>query len=318
MKLLFNQCGSGREVRRGGFTLIELLVVIAIIAILAAILLPVLQQAMQRAKATYCMNNMRELQTGSLLYAGDNSDSLPENAGHSGLTLGSQVYDSPDPIGLGRSDPNWVAGWMGTLNGSSSPVDAPTGCSTNPLVLGIGPAIDPSSGLKINGSIGAYMKAAGAYKCPADVVGIDPVSHSPRVRSCSENGFCGTSLYEQKAHGAEVGVTSKGYVWAMFRKYSDFRAGLSAADCFTFLDENPQSLNDGFFRVAETAGASGPASPNNAIGDTPASNHGNSTSFAFADGHASLHAWHDSFLKLNGPPGNDSAWLDAHATCYSP
>jgi len=37
---------------RRAFTLIELLVVIAIIAILAAILLPVLQQAMQRAKAT--------------------------------------------------------------------------------------------------------------------------------------------------------------------------------------------------------------------------------------------------------------------------
>lgn len=64
---------------RRGFTLIELLVVIAIIAILAAILFPVFAKAREKARQSSCLSNVKQIILGSLQYAQDYDEMLPQS-----------------------------------------------------------------------------------------------------------------------------------------------------------------------------------------------------------------------------------------------
>ncbi len=280
-----------------GFTLLELLVVIAIIAILAALLLPALSRAKARAQGIRCVSNMRQLQLAAMLYGTDDNDSMPCN-----------VPLSPEFGGDSTTGkPCWEDGTMFShdqVTGYSVP-ENPVGCATNPFYLGVQGQAGGNPPTTLVGSIGIYAKAADIYHCPADKY-LDPDWHRQRVRSCSMNLQCGTlAIPGGNTYGAGQ---CNGVDFKEFKKFSDFgSSAMSASDCFVFLDENPLSLNDGWFLYILDGSD---------INDRPAVNHGQSSSFSYADGHAELHRWRDQFLTIDSSgEGDDTLWLAQHGTC---
>lgn len=235
--------------RTHAFTLIELLVVIAIIAILAAMLLPALSKAKSKAQGIQCLSNLKQLQLAWITYATDSNDGVVTNQG--ALTV---TYTS------------WVTGWLNWGSG------VPTGANTNNQFLQ-------------DGALGAYTaRSLGVYKCAADNVSS---TIGPRNRSVSMNGFVGDYPTAANPNGLVFDNYGNG-LYRTYRKVSDMhRPG--PASTWVFIDECPDSINDGLFGLYMTK---------DAWDDVPSSTHNGSGGLSFGDGHAELKKWLDPGTKL--------------------
>jgi len=273
-----------------------MLMVIVVIAILSALLLPVFSRAKQRAQGVQCVNNMRQMTLGWQLYTDENNNRFPPNA--------AMGHNHP-AVGEDAGNPSWVAGVLTVSGDNYAGVDD----NTNATKLTDG-AYAPF------GSIGEYVKNPNVYHCPGDA-SQDPGTGRMRVRSVSMNGW----INPGRTNGSDSPLWDEPYV--KFTQPADF-SHLSPSDIFVFLDERPESINDGWLWVAiDGYNSDGSVNTDNLdIADLPAIYHNRCSAFSFADGRAELHHWMDAdtysleFQSSPQPtPGNqDVAWLMTHAT----
>jgi prepilin-type N-terminal cleavage/methylation domain-containing protein/prepilin-type processing-associated H-X9-DG protein len=159
------------------------------------------------------------------------------------------------------------------------------------------------------GRIGPYAQTAKIYRCPADKTTalIGGLSY-PRVRSVSMNCYLGNywddPIFKNAMRISEI-------------------VDPPPARRFVFVDEHELTINDGYFTVGvELTG------PNAAWSAWPASRHGGSGVFSFADGHGELKKWQDVRTRkpVNGyqsfewfqPNNPDIAWVQERTTNLKP
>ncbi|MDP6904323.1 MAG: prepilin-type N-terminal cleavage/methylation domain-containing protein [Verrucomicrobiota bacterium] len=70
---------AGRR-RLRAFTLVELLVIIALLGVLFSMMTPAMVKAVAKAQEVYCLNNLRNISVGQILYSQDHDNHLTPHA----------------------------------------------------------------------------------------------------------------------------------------------------------------------------------------------------------------------------------------------
>ena len=171
---------------------------------------------------------------------------------------------------------NWVAGWLDFTGGSDN---------TNLALIA-------------RAKLYPYNNAVEIYHCPDD---LSAVRGQLRVRSYSMNAYLGDGT---------IG-------WSAGFQTMTNRSQIRQPDqTFVFIEEHPDSINDGFFAVDMSSGSAA------RIVDFPAAYHYYGANLGFADGSAQYRRWLDSRtspIRLNfgapSPNNPDLVWLQRISTC---
>ncbi len=138
-------------------------------------------------------------------------------------------------------------------------------------------------------SLGAYVSGnTSVYRCPSDEA-LSSVQRAAgwtaRIRSYSMNAMIGDAgNFSAKGYN----INNPGYT--QFFKTTQIP---QPSEIFVFLDEHPDSINDGYFldKSPDNDSEYGYYYNGAQWTDLPASYHNGTTAFSFADGHSSLHRW---------------------------
>jgi len=168
---------------------------------------------------------------------------------------------------LSGNPTGWVTGWLNWGAGT------PVGANTNNQYL-------------TDGALGPYTaRNVGVYHCPADKV---PSAIGPRNRSLSMNSFVGD-------YGRTMWTVYPYSAYQIFLKLSSMsRPGPSMT--WVFIDEHPDSINDGLFAMRMPAATVWPGGFT-VWDDVPASYHNGAGGLSFADGHAETKKWLDASTR---------------------
>jgi prepilin-type processing-associated H-X9-DG protein len=234
-----------------------LLVVIVIIAILASLLFPAFTKAKGRAEGAVCTSNTRQLAMAWQMYADDNNGRLAYNLGGDASKRG---------VGP-RTNANWV----------NNILDWTTDNSDNTNIATITQA-----------SLGPFVRGPNVYRCPSDRVLSDEQRGAGwlnRIRTYSMNAMVGDA--------GELSISGQNVNNPYYVQFFSISSIPTPDHIFVFLDEHPDSINDGYFVAKAYTGE---------WYDLPASFHNGGGTFAYADGHAELHHWQHAITRQPAHP----------------
>ncbi len=258
------------------FSFADVLALLAAGTVLGLLLGSTLARGGAESRVGTCLENFRTLGRAWALYAADHGDRVVNN-----LTLSETQFTIQQKA---------YATWANNV------LDWSTAAQNTNLSL------------MATGQLARYLGTGPeVFKCPSDTFRSPAQTRqgwTGRVRSYSMNAFMGAN-YRSDAKG----------ISSLFPAYRQFHQSTGIPDPsrkYLFLDEHPDSINDGVYFVNPTQATS--------WGDTPAAYHDGAANFSFADGHAETHAWlaptnippvryQYTSLALRGAAKDDFAWV---------